>query len=258
MAATKENPIIFYDIGAPGGYWSTNTYKTRLTLNYKRLPYRVEFIDFEKVEQTMKAMGILPTSKSFPHYTLPMIADPTNDPNERPTFVSESFVIAAYLDDKYPSPKYPAVLPANTRPLQKVFIDRYWPTVAGPFLSLLYPKAPAILDENAREYLYQSRGKDIFKPLSSSEVDQTLEVARQNLESFSDILELSGGGASSFMMGNSLTFADFAVGTLLFFAHKIEGDGSRVLQELMGWQHGRWARLWKEINELEKNTTEVA
>ena len=185
-----------------------------------------------------------------------MIADPSDDPDKGPTYVSESFVIAAYLDDKYPSPKYPAVLPANTRPLQKVFIDHYWPTVAGPFFPLLYPKVPAIWDERGREYLYQSRGKDVFKLLSDSELDQMLEVARQKLESFSDILDLSGSGTSSFIMGDTLTFADFTVGTVLFLVHRV--DAGKVLQELMGWQNGRWARLWKAINELERNTTEVA
>ncbi|KAG8779753.1 hypothetical protein FRC12_023850 [Ceratobasidium sp. 428] len=29
MAATKENPIIFYDIMATEGSWSPNTYKTK-------------------------------------------------------------------------------------------------------------------------------------------------------------------------------------------------------------------------------------
>ena len=185
-----------------------------------------------------------------------MIADPSDDPNKGPTYVSDSFVIATYLDGKYPSPKYPTVLPANTRPLQKVFIDHYWPTVVGPLYPLLYPKALAFLDENGREYLYQSRGKETFKLLSDSEADQTLQVVRQNWESFGGILDLSCSGISPFTMGDTLTFADFAIGSIFFYAHRIEED--KVLQEILGWQNGRWARLWKEISELERNTTEVA
>ncbi|KAG9079260.1 hypothetical protein FS749_008661 [Ceratobasidium sp. UAMH 11750] len=72
MAATNENPIVFYDISDKDGkHWTPNPCKTRLTLNYKGLPYRVKYLKFEDVEPTMKAMGIPPTSKTFPHYTLP-------------------------------------------------------------------------------------------------------------------------------------------------------------------------------------------
>jgi len=258
MAATKENPIIFYDIGSPGGYWALNPYKTRLTLNYKRLPYRVKYINIEDIEPTMKAMGIPPTSKTFPHYTLPVIADPSNDPNQGPTYVSESFAIAAYLDDKYPSSKYPAILPASTRPLQKIFIEHYWPTVLGPFFPLLYSKVFGALDEKGKEYMYRSRGKDVFKPLSDSDIGPTLELARQKLDSFREILELGDGdGTSSYIMGNTFTFADFAVGSFLFFARKLDGDGGEIWQQLMSWQNGRWARLWKEVEELENNTAEI-
>ncbi|KAF8600094.1 hypothetical protein BDV93DRAFT_589894 [Ceratobasidium sp. AG-I] len=259
MAATKENPIIFYDIGGLNGYWAPNPYKTRLTLNYKRLPYRVEYIEFGEVEQTMKAMGIPPTSKTFPYYTLPMIADPSSDPNKGPTYVSESFVIAMYLDDKYPSPKYPAVLPVNTRPLQKIFVEHYWPTIAATLVPLFFYKVPAILNANAKEYMYRSRGEDKFKPLSDSEFDQLLEAAHQKTDSLVEILELGSGngGASLFGLGNTLTFADFAVGTVLNFAHRVEGEDSKVWQELKSWRDGSWGKLWSDINALEVNTSEV-
>ncbi|KAG9074537.1 hypothetical protein FRC06_010619 [Ceratobasidium sp. 370] len=101
MAATHDNPIIFWDIiGADGQYWAPNPYKTRLTLNYKGLLYRVKYIKFEEVEPTMKAMGIPPTSKTY--YTLPIITDPSSDPNGEPTHVSDSFN-TMYLDEKYPA-----------------------------------------------------------------------------------------------------------------------------------------------------------
>ncbi|KAG9074298.1 hypothetical protein FS749_014156, partial [Ceratobasidium sp. UAMH 11750] len=67
MAATKENPIIFYDlVGKDGISWSPNTYKTRLTLNYKGLPYRVEMISFPDIQAKYKELGVTSTP-----YTLP-------------------------------------------------------------------------------------------------------------------------------------------------------------------------------------------
>ncbi|KAG9096392.1 hypothetical protein FS749_008597 [Ceratobasidium sp. UAMH 11750] len=159
MAATNENPIIFWDIiGADGQYFAPNPYKTRLTLNYKGLPYQVKYLKFEDVEPTMKAMGIPPTSKTFPYYTLPMITDPSSDPNGQPIHVSESFKIAMYLDEKYPAPKYPAVLPVETRSLQKLFVENYFPTITNHMTPLLAPRLSKLLDKASEEYLYRSRG----------------------------------------------------------------------------------------------------
>ncbi|KAG8687799.1 hypothetical protein FRC08_011757, partial [Ceratobasidium sp. 394] len=67
MAATKENPIVFYDlVGKDGISWSPNTYKTRLTLNYKGLPYRVEMVSFPDIQAKYKELGVTSTP-----YTLP-------------------------------------------------------------------------------------------------------------------------------------------------------------------------------------------
>ncbi|KAG8687802.1 hypothetical protein FRC08_011760 [Ceratobasidium sp. 394] len=165
MAATNENPVIFYDIASTSGqYWSTNTYKTRLTLNYKGIPYRVQYVRFHEIESTLKALGVSPP-KPGSRYTLPVIADPSSDPDGQPTYISDSFDIAVYLDDKYPAPKYPAVLPIGTRPLQKIFVDQYFFTTIQPLFPFLHPFAiHKFLDEEGRECIYQRYGKDYFNP----------------------------------------------------------------------------------------------
>lgn len=43
----------------------------RLALNYKRLPYRVEYISYPDIEPMLKKLGFPPTSPTFPNYTLP-------------------------------------------------------------------------------------------------------------------------------------------------------------------------------------------
>ncbi|KAF8752234.1 Glutathione S-transferase, N-terminal domain [Rhizoctonia solani] len=101
MAATPENPIVFYDlINANGVHWSPNTYKTRLCLEYKGLPYRVEYSTLPEVESNMKKLGVPPVKATSPQYTLP---DPSGDPDGKPHYVGDSFNIAVYLDEKYPA-----------------------------------------------------------------------------------------------------------------------------------------------------------
>lgn len=68
MAPTKENPIIFYDLAdVKGESWSSNTYKTRLTLNYKGLPYRVHYVELCDIETTLRDLGVPRVSETFPH-----------------------------------------------------------------------------------------------------------------------------------------------------------------------------------------------
>ncbi|KAH7342044.1 hypothetical protein B0J17DRAFT_704531 [Rhizoctonia solani] len=126
MAATKENPVIFYDLLSEHGPWSPNTYKTRLTLNYKRIPYRVEYVSFPDVTRKSEELGVKPTNPDGEiKYTLPMIADPSLVPNGKPTYVADSFNIAIYLDKTYPAPKFPAVFPPGMRAVQKITYDLF-------------------------------------------------------------------------------------------------------------------------------------
>jgi hypothetical protein len=51
------------------------TSKNRLALNYKRLPYRVEYISYPDIESTLKKFGVPPTSEKAPQYTLPSMSN---------------------------------------------------------------------------------------------------------------------------------------------------------------------------------------
>jgi glutathione S-transferase len=186
----------------------------------------------------------------------PVIADPSSGPNGKPTYVSESFDIAVYLDDKYPAPKYPTVLPAGTRPLQKIFVEHYFGHIAGPIFPLIHPRAPELLDEPGQEYLYRTKGgKDKFAPITETEAIHQLAEACEKWEAFAQTLDLNGNGnAGPFVMGDKVTFVDFVVGGVLFFLHKVEGDQGKIWKEVMGWHDGKWAGLWKELKVIEKKS----
>ncbi|KAG8689832.1 hypothetical protein FRC11_000313 [Ceratobasidium sp. 423] len=262
MAATKENPIILYDIYSKDGPWSPNTYKTRLTLNYKRLPYRVEFISIADIEPKLKELGVPPS----PHnplfkYTLPMIADPSGDPNGKPTYVVESFEIALYLDEKYPAPKYPTVVPAGTRALQKIALGRVMSAGMG-FAAVLLPLAAArtdFLDDKGHEYYCRSRrvifGRDLLELLP--EVDANWVKAKEGWEALGDQLDL-GGKDGPFVMGTQISFIDFVIGGLLHGVQKCEGEEMKYWKDMTTWQGGRWGAFWKEIAKLEADSSEVS
>ncbi|KAG8781666.1 hypothetical protein FRC12_021636 [Ceratobasidium sp. 428] len=228
-----------------------------LTLNYKGLPYRVKYLKIEEVEPTMKAMGIPPTSTTkFPYYTLPMIADPSANPNEKPTYVSDSFQIAAYLDEKYPSPAYPAVLPTETRTFQRIFAEAYFLSAFGAMFPAIAPRVPGILDEASQEYMYRSRGgKDKFAPLSATDEAHQFSLAREKWGELAQMVDLGGGGP--WIMGEKPTFADFVVGCAFSLWHKVDSDGA-IWKEVATWQDGRWDKYWNRIQAIENKSTAVA
>ncbi|CAE6394512.1 hypothetical protein BN14_04703 [Rhizoctonia solani AG-1 IB] len=260
MAATKENPIIFYDILSEHGYWSPNTYKTRLTLNYKRLPYRVEYVSYPDIAPKLKELGVRTTDPApFIAYTLPMIADPSPDPNGKPTYVVESFDIAVYLDKTYPAPQYPAVFPPGTRAIQKITTDLFMNEVGYALLPSLVPLTarPGFLDERGREHFLKTR-EQYFKtiPADTSVGSKFWGDAHEKWQWFGTTLDLNEEGP--FVMGKQISFADFAVGGILFFVRHVEGGEMKKWKAIAEWQGGQWARLWTEIEKLEKDSTEVA
>ncbi|KAJ1306676.1 hypothetical protein OPQ81_007670 [Rhizoctonia solani] len=260
MAATKGNPIIFYDVvNAQGESWSSNTYKTRLTLNYKGIPYRVKYIPLCDIEPTLKDLGVPPVFPNFPHYTLPMIADPSGEPEGKPTYVADSFKIALYLDDKYPSPQYPLIIPPGTRAIQHMWFTTYYPPLSALIVKLFYYLSPRMLDERSAEYWYRTRG-DKFKPLSEEENAQHWKELHAKFETLGKSLSLNDGTseAGPFIMGERLSFIDFTIGGFFYFIQRVEGNESKRLKEMMEWQDGRWNAFWKGIQNVESKSTELA
>ncbi|KAF8756671.1 Glutathione S-transferase, N-terminal domain [Rhizoctonia solani] len=170
MAATKDNPVVFYDlVGKNGISFSLNTYKTRLSLDYKGIPYRVEYLSLPDIEPKMKELGVPPSSDNHPRYTIPMIADPSND--------------------KYPAPKYPAIFALGTRSLQHLIVTQYFPTIG--------------IDR-----IFESHEGDRTKPLPDDVAAQKWEQVRAKFAAFSKSLQLNDGTKDEgpFIMGNIVSF----------------------------------------------------
>lgn len=260
MAATKDNPIVFYDLLSNEGPWSPNTFKTRLTLNYKRIPYRVEYLSFLEIEPKLKELGVPPsTLNPLFKYTVPLIEDPSGDPNGRPTYVADSFNIAIYLDVKYPAPKYPAVFPRGTRALQKLAYDHIT-NIGMLFAPIMLPLPvlrPGFLDERSLEYYNRTRseifGTELPKLLESAPASWDAVQARW--DTMGQVLDLNQGGP--FTMGQQISFVDFAIGGLFHGLRKTEGGDMANWKRVAKWQDGRWDALWKEIEKLGADSTEV-
>ncbi|EUC55846.1 glutathione transferase, putative [Rhizoctonia solani AG-3 Rhs1AP] len=259
MAATKENPIIFYDlVGANGTSFSLNPYKTRLSLNHKGLPYRIEYLAFPDIEPRLKQLGVTPVSDTHPRYTLPVIADPSSNPNGKPTYISDSFQIALYLDEKYPAPKYPAIFPPGTRSLQHLIMYQYFPTIGACIGPIFLPKMPRLLDARSVEYLKGTMG-GLLEPLPDDVATKKWEEARQKFIAFTKSVAINDGtkDGGPFIMGNTVTFLDFVIGGMFHWVKNIEGEDSVHLKEMLEWEGGRWDKHRQAIQEIENKSSQL-
>ncbi|KAG9090633.1 hypothetical protein FRC07_012048, partial [Ceratobasidium sp. 392] len=147
-----------------------------------------------------------------------VIADPSNDPNGKPTYVTESFNIAVYLDDKYPAPKYPVVFPNGTRPLQKVASEQFTYEIGFALMPIVVPhiaQQPKFLDDRGHKYFCRTREAwfgDLTE-MAKSGAEKWGEILKK-WDDFGTKLDLNKGTKEDgpFVMGNQVSFADFAIG----------------------------------------------
>ncbi|KDN39822.1 hypothetical protein RSAG8_08614, partial [Rhizoctonia solani AG-8 WAC10335] len=253
MAATRKTPIIFYDlVNARGVSWSPNTYKTRLCLEYKGLPYRTEYLTLPEIESKMKQLGAPPVRDISPQYTLPVIADPTDDPDGRPHYIGDSFNIAVYLDEKYPAPQYPSIFRPGTRSIEHLFIHQYLPIIARTGSAVVMPKVAHILDEGSIEYIKRTRGVS-FDALPAEEADERWKAFREKFFDIGKSLDYKDEDGP-FMTGSKPSMADFAIGG---WFHLLQQIDPTELEKILEWHDGRWRSFWKHIQYIEHRSSRV-
>jgi glutathione S-transferase len=106
MASPQEPEIILYDLACEKHVcFSLFTWRTRLMLNYKGIPYKTVFLKFHEIEPTLKSFGIPPQPPgSDTSYTVPTIHIPSTG-----KYLMDSFAIYDFLEKQYPQPPVPPV-----------------------------------------------------------------------------------------------------------------------------------------------------
>ncbi|KAG1739981.1 hypothetical protein EDB19DRAFT_1895386 [Suillus lakei] len=235
-----SSPIIFYDLPSTlaANAWSPNTWKTRYALNIKGVAYKTEWVEYPDIEALAKKIGAPPTgakADGSPSYTLPII----NDPNTGKV-VSDSFLIAEYLDTTYPSGT--TLFPPGTKPLMAALEAG----VIGGIGSILpYQLAIScyILNPSSEKYFRATReatyGKKIeeFSP-AGTQRDADWAKAKEGLVAVNDWLSKNGGG--KFVMGNTVSYADGILGAWLTWIKITNGDSSAAWKDFASWHGGRW------------------
>ncbi|KAG8890049.1 hypothetical protein FRB98_001162 [Tulasnella sp. 332] len=215
-----SDTLVLYDIpGKPGSRsWSPNVWKTRLILNYKAIPYRTEWISFPDIEATFKAIGIKPSTtkeSEDTHYTCPSIIDYTVTPEEK---VTDSNVIALYLDKKYGSnEKYgPSLFPEDNAEAQFAFIAQF-KAILQPLVALMLGCIPAMIeDPRGVSYYHEKRGKKYgplseFVPAGSAERQRAWKGLQEGLDTLAAAYDKNKEGGGEYAFGKAVTYVDIVV-----------------------------------------------
>ncbi|KAJ7459678.1 hypothetical protein FB451DRAFT_555614 [Mycena latifolia] len=219
-----------------------------MCLNFKGLPYKTTWVEYPDIADVCKAIGAEPTMnrRGSPSYTLPVIHDPNTG-----TVVSDSARIADYLDATYPDT--PTVVPAGTRTLQRAFraaLDR----ATGPVDPYIIPAVARILRPRSEEHFVRTREAIFKKQLTEMEpTGEAHDAAWKELEA--GYGKISGWmqeeDPAPFVMGNTVSFADFVVAGELQWCMKAFGEDSDKWKDMLTWHGGRWAKLLADLKKYE-------
>ncbi|EKM76373.1 hypothetical protein AGABI1DRAFT_115916 [Agaricus bisporus var. burnettii JB137-S8] len=240
--------ITLYDLTkkSPQTTWSPNPFKTRFSLNYKKLPYKIVNLEYLELEPEFKKVGI-PASSTWadgrPLYSSPSIFDDSNY-----TGVADSYQIAQYLDQAYPDT--PKLFPPGTQALQAAFYARF-NELLGPFFPFLLPKVPGLLNPESAEYFNRTRAEKFGKSLADLEPkgQERVEAWKKVEEAYNTLYGWLSQSKGPYFMGDTVTFADFAVGGMIYATEVCIGKDSKEFKDLMTWNNGRWAEFKKSLEQ---------
>ncbi|KAF8633122.1 hypothetical protein AX15_001502 [Amanita polypyramis BW_CC] len=242
--------IILYDVASKiSNYaWSPNTWKTRLTLNYKRIPFTTEWVEFPDIEAKCKELNIPPSiikRDGSSLYTVPAIWDPSTK-----TGISNSPHIAKYLDETYPDT--PPVLFDGIEEYNHIMTAYKLPELRNIDQFLVPLIHDKLLSPRSQEYFGRTReqmfGRKIgeIMPTGEERVKRWDEV-RKGFDIVDGWLQKNGG---PFARGEEASFVDFALGGHLMWYKRVFGEESEYWKDILTWNEGRWGKYADNLEKL--------
>ncbi|KAL0563417.1 hypothetical protein V5O48_018650 [Marasmius crinis-equi] len=230
--------ITLYDLGPikTPKEWGMSPFVRRVmfTLNYKKIPFELIQLPLEELEPKAKSLGALPTKHITgpSKYTVPIIHD-----SRTGKVLSDSFLIAEYLDEAYPDT--PKVFPPGTRALQKVFND----AVLMKFAPLIALYLDRIIDYDASPVIQVALAERFgaFPPQLTDE--QRAEAWKQVEASLNELESAYGTAGGVFVMGDKPVFADFSLAGLFANIKLSFGEESEEWKRTSKWIGGRFGKV---------------
>jgi len=248
-----SNVITLYDIPAdsiPGKSWSPNCWKTRFSLNYKGLQYKTVWVEYPDVAETLEGAGIPAAFKrpdGTPLYTCPAIFDPATN-----TGISDSVLIAEYLDKQYPDT--PKLFPAGSHALQYAFLDNFAAKIV-PLFRFIIPGTHGKLNEHSQGYFRRTREVAFGRTMETmvptgADRDEEWGKIKAAFDKFDQWLQTSRTDGPYFV-GKDQGFADFVLASFILWMKLIWGEQSAEWKDVATWNEGRWVKYLDSVQKYQ-------
>ncbi|TEB33646.1 hypothetical protein FA13DRAFT_1754142 [Coprinellus micaceus] len=248
--------ITLYDLEftLPGKTVSPFVMKTRLALNYKKLPHRTVWIKDHELQARAAELGlpINDISDGAPRYKVPIIHDSSTGVS-----VSDSARIIAYLDKTYPDT--PTLIPAGTEAAAVALDAAVLTNIIGSVFPAIAPRIGSLMDEKSLG-VFRARVVGIIgmkyeeffeRPEFERGIWEKAAVGFSVADRIFEKARLVKGDASAdegpFLTGKDITYADISVGGALIWARRVLGDHEEPWEVLKGWNGGRWLKLYEAL-----------
>ena len=161
-----------------------------MILNYKKVDYVTEWVEYPDVAPKLKALGIPPNPEDAPgrfsDYSIPAIKYADG------SYQMDSWPIAHSLEKQYPNPSLHLDDPIVLK------IRDHIGLMMRPIVPLVIPKVPRVLlNKPSADYFYETREKSFGKHLDQVEkdadVEQCWEAAKAPAKETGDLLRKNGG-----------------------------------------------------------------
>lgn len=206
------------------------------------------WVEFHDVARVCEELGVKPMPTSNPPYTLPVIYDPSTK-----ALVSDSAVIARYLDEKFPNT--PKLIPAGTDTLHASFDAAFMSTLLIKWLYVFIPALNPQLSPKSQEYFRSTREAVFGKLEEMAPVGPVRDGRMKDLrDAFSTIAKWHemDGVPKEFVMGDKMCYADLTIAAFLLPMKKVLGENSEEWQAInKQWDGGRWGRLLSAVAKYE-------
>lgn len=240
--------ITLYDVGPSANKkypsMSPHVQKTRYTLDYKKIPYKVNWVNFFTMEETAKQLGAPPTGVRAdgvtPKYTVPFIHDDSTG-----AVISESLLIAEYLDKTYPDT--PRLVPDGTRALQSVFAD----TVAAKIMPWQGAIRPRMEQSDWSTPEFRKGIEKAYGPslnLTPEQIQAGWEAGKAGLNEIEKWYAEHGG---LFLAGDKPLYADFTLVNWFRLVRLLFGAQDERWKEIETLNGGRWVKMLEATDKYE-------
>ncbi|KAI0260635.1 hypothetical protein BC834DRAFT_899367 [Gloeopeniophorella convolvens] len=245
---SEEILYTFYDI--PGNSvkylaWSPSTWKTRLALNYKGVPYKTEWVEYPDIAPLAQRIGALHTSVGSDgtlKYTAPILRNVRTG-----SVVSDSYKIAKALERDHPEPP---LFPPGREDVIEAIGRAFSTDVARPGRALLVARVHNQLNDASKPYFRKTREELLGAPLGHFDTPEQWILVRDALAPIAAAAD-ARGESDTFLVGKTETYADVVAAAWLGWVRRMCGAGTQEWAEVEKWHGGRWGRLVRALKKWE-------